>query len=235
MSKLAENRWWIYQRERFPVLAHCPMVIVFCLSVMLFSSLQVQETPGILRVLGAAVSALIFFFQLRVADEHKDDEIDARYRPERPVPSGLVRLKELARIAWIGAAIQFLIAVNIDFGLLPILILVWAYIGLMTREFFVADWLKKTPSVYLLSHMLVMPLIAFYVSAFDWLCDCREMPAGIGWMLVLTFGCGLVLELGRKIRAPGAEQNGVETYSAAWGRDLALIVWCVSVAVAVIA
>ncbi len=229
------NRWWIYQKERFPVFAHGPMVILFCLSVMLFSSLQQREIPGLERVAGAVISTLILFFQLRVADEFKDFDIDSKYRPHRPVPSGLVTLPELGRLAWIGAAIQFYVAVSIDIGLLPLLLMVWLYMGLMTKEFFVPGWLKKTPSVYLLSHMLVMPLIAFYVSAFDWLCECREMPTGLGWLLLLSFGCGLVLELGRKIKTPGAERQGVETYSAFWGTGVSVSIWAASVAMAVVA
>jgi 4-hydroxybenzoate polyprenyltransferase len=229
------NRWWIYQKERFPVFAHGPMVIIFCLSVMLFSSLQEGEIPGLGRVAGAVISTLILFFQLRVADEFKDFEIDSRYRPHRPVPSGLVTLPELGRLAWIGAAIQFYVAVSIDIGLVPLLLLVWLYMGLMTKEFFAPEWLKKTPSVYLLSHMLVMPLIAFYVSAFDWLCDCRQMPTGLGWLLLLSFGCGLVLELGRKIKTPGAERQGVETYSALWGTGVSVSIWAASVAMTVVA
>jgi 4-hydroxybenzoate polyprenyltransferase len=200
MTNLMKNRWWIYQAERFPVLAHGPMVIIFCLSVMLFSSLQANETPAFYAVAGAAISALIFFFQLRVADEFKDLEIDSKYRPHRPVPSGLVRLDELARLAVLAP-----------------------------------EWLQRRPAIYLVSHMLVMPFIALYVSAFDWLCDCRAIPAGIGWLLLLSFGCGLVLEIGRKIRSPNAEQEGVETYSALWGRGVALSIWGVSVAIAVTA
>lgn len=229
------NRWWIYQKERFPLLAHGSMVAVFCLSVMLFSSLQQEDIPDLWRITGAIISTLILFFQLRVADEFKDAEIDARYRPHRAVPRGLVRLPELARLARIGAVVQFLIALSIDVGLIPILVLVWAYMGLMTKEFFVAAWLKRTPSIYLLSHMLIMPMIAFYVSAFDWLCTCRELPAGLPWVLVFSFACGLVLELGRKIKAPTAERDGVETYSALWGPGIATSVWAGAVVVSVLA
>ena len=164
------NRWWTYQKERFPIFAHGPMVVVFCLSIMLFSSLQANELPDWTRVAGAVVSTLILFFQLRVADEYKDFADDSKYRPHRAVPRGLVSLRELGRLAWSGAAVQFVVAVQIDVGLVPLLMLVWLYMGLMTKEFFAARWLKKTPSAYLASHMLVMPLIAYYVSAFDWLC-----------------------------------------------------------------
>lgn len=228
------NRWWIYQQERFPVLAHGPLVVIFCLSVLLFSALQ-QADPGmppLLQVAGAAISTLILFFQLRVADEFKDFETDSRYRPHRAVPRGLVTLRELATLAYIGAAIQFAIAIYIDIGLVPILACVWIYMGLMTKEFFVPIWLREHPVVYLLSHMLIMPLIAFYISAFDWLCVCNAMPAGLGWLLALSFFCGLVLEIGRKIKAPAKERTGVETYSGLWGVSKSVAIWiaCISAA-----
>lgn len=229
------NRWWIYQKERFPIFAHGPMVIVFCLSIMLFSSLQDGEIPGIARIAGAVITTVILFFQLRVADEFKDFEDDSKYRPHRAVPRGLISLRELARVAWIGAAVQLVIAIRIDVGLVPLLVLVWLYMGLMTREFFAPKWLKRTPSVYLTSHMLIMPLIAFYISAFDWLCDCRALPAGLGWLLLFSFGCGLVLEIGRKIKTPDAERIGVETYSSLWGIGVALSAWIAASAIAVTA
>jgi len=223
------NRWWLYQKERFPVLAHGPMVIIFCLAVLTFSALQRDASPEIWAVAAASISALLFFFQLRVADEYKDFETDSAYRPTRPVPRGLIRLDELAWLAAAAAAIQFVIAIQIDVGLVPLLGTVWVYIGLMTREFFVPVWLKKTPSAYLLSHMVVMPLIAFYISAFDWLPVCHTIPAGVGWLLLLAFCCGIVLEVGRKIRAPEAEQDGVETYSALWGRRTSVLVWSIAI------
>ena len=231
------NRWWIYQKERFPVFAHGPLIVVFCLAVMFFSALQQAQfvLPDIIRISGAVISTLILFFQLRVADEFKDVEIDSKYRPERPVPRGLVQLQELAKLAYLGAAIQFLIAVFIDIGLLPILVAVWAYMALMTKEFFAPEWLRKHPAIYLLSHMLIMPLIAFYVSAFDWLCVCRAMPQGIFWILSVAFFCGLVLELGRKIRMPPLEREGVETYSALWGTGNSVAIWLLSIAAAVAA
>lgn len=230
------NRWWTYQKERFPILAHGPMVVVFCLAVLLFSSLQHGgEMPDPGSAFGAIVSTLILFFQLRVADEFKDYDLDSRYRPHRPVPRGLVSVRELARLAVAGAVIQFTIAVSIDLGLVPILLLVWIYIGLMTKEFFVRKWLLAHPAAYLLSHMLVMPLIAFYASAFDWLCECRAMPHGMTWLLLLSFCCGLVLELGRKIRVPSRERFGVETYSVLWGGNVAVILWLAAVSVSVLA
>ena len=51
------------------------------------------------------------------------------------------------------------------------------------------------------------------------------MPSGLAWLLVASFFNGLVIEIGRKIRAPEAEERGVETYSALWGRRTATLAW----------
>ncbi len=228
------RRLWIYQRERFPLLAHGPLVAVFCLSVLLFSALQTASTelPSQAQIVGAIVTALLLFFQLRVADEFKDHDDDVRFRPHRPVPRGLVSLRELAALAAGAAVVQFCIALSLDVGLVPLLGGVWLYLWLMTREFFAPAWLKRHPTAYLLSHMLIMPIIAFYISAFDWLCVGRTVPAGLGWLLSVSFFTGLGLELGRKIKAPPNERPGVETYSGLWGVPTSLAVWfgCVSAA-----
>ena len=100
-----KNRWWIYQQERFPIFMNAPLVIVFCLSVLLFSVLQQADAsgPSFILVSGAAISTLILFFQLRVADEFKDFDTDAEYRPHRAVPRGLVTLRARAATHHPGA------------------------------------------------------------------------------------------------------------------------------------
>jgi 4-hydroxybenzoate polyprenyltransferase len=95
----------------------------------------------------------------------------------------------------------------------------------MTREFFVATWLKSHPLAYLASHMVIMPLIYFYISAWDWWAAAGVMPQGLVWLLAMGFFTGTVIEIGRKIRAPRDEEVGVETYSALWGPRRAIRAW----------
>jgi len=221
------NRWYRYQAERFPLLKTGLLVAVFCLSILLFSGKQADgpALPGVFPVFGAMFSTLLLFFQLRVADEIKDFDIDSRYRPERPVPSGLVTLRELGVLAYVAAAMQFAIAIAVDVALVPVLVAVWAYMWLMRREFFVPCWLQRRPVLYMLSHMLVMPLIGLYVSAFDWRCLCNDLPAGLGWLLAMSFFIGLVLEIGRKTKTAAGERAGVDTYSALWGATASAGAW----------
>jgi 4-hydroxybenzoate polyprenyltransferase len=74
--------------------------------------------------------------------------------------------------------------------------------------------------------MVIVPLIDLYTTACDWLGAGAEIPhTGLLWFLVTSFFNGVIIELGRKIRAPQAEEEGVETYSALWGPRRAALAW----------
>jgi 4-hydroxybenzoate polyprenyltransferase len=220
-------RWIVYQRERFPVLVNGMLIAAFSASAMSFSALLrgVHHFPPLIELAAGFASSFIFFAQLRIADEFKDYADDLAYRPYRPVQRGLVTLKELGVIGVAGMVAQLVIALLIDPALALILAGVWAYFALMTKEFFVSGWLKAHPVSYLLSHMFIMPLIDFYVTAFDWLVARVPPPSGLIWFLAVSFVNGIVIEVGRKIRAAGDEERGVETYTVLWGRRAAPLIW----------
>jgi hypothetical protein len=221
------NRWWIYQRMRFPLLAHGPLIAVFSFSAVSFSSLLRGRVapPDPATVLVAFATALLFFLQLRIADEFKDYEEDSRYRPYRPVQRGLVTLRELRIIGFAGAAIQLGLSIWLKPSLAFLLVGVWLYMGLMSKEFFVRDWLKTRPFAYMWTHSLIIPFIQLYVTACDWLAAGAAPPRGLIWFLAVGFFNGIVIEIGRKIRAPEDEEHGVETYSVLWGRRDAVLAW----------
>lgn len=225
------SRWWVYQRERFPILAHGPLIAAFSASAVSYSALLRGEAglplEGTLLAFG---TAFLFFLQLRIADEFKDYEDDARHRPYRPVPRGLVKLSELG---WVGAGaclLQLAGAVAVEPRLVPFLVMVWAYLALMSVEFFVPAWLKARPLTYMWTHMLIMPLIDFYATACEWRVRGAELPHELAWFLLVSFFNGMVIEIGRKLRAPADEEPGVETYSALWGRPAAVRAWLIAMA-----
>ena len=227
------TRWITYQRERFPLLAHGPLVAAFSVSAVCFSRL-VRGEPGLpppASLVVAFVTALIFFLQLRIADEFKDFEDDARYRPYRPVPRGLVTLRELGWVGAGGAAIQLALALWLHPPLAALLLLAWAYLALMSREFFAAEWLRRRPAIYMASHMVIIPLIDLYATACDWLPVTGWPPPGLIWFLLVSYVNGIVVEVGRKTRAPADEEPGVETYSSAWGLTTAVSVWVAALVV----
>lgn len=207
--------------------AYLPMVAVFTFSAAAYSRLA-RGAPGFippgLLAIGAA-TAFVFFFLLRVLDEHKDAEIDRASRPELPVPRGLVSLAELRAAAAVALGAVTLLNALAAPALLGAFLPVLLWSALMTREFFVPRWLRARPAAYLVSHMMIMPLIDGYTTGLDWMAEGARPPAGLFLFLLVTFLNGIVIEVGRKIRAPDGERPGVETYTSAWGTRAAPAVW----------
>ncbi|HSP43581.1 MAG TPA: UbiA family prenyltransferase [Luteolibacter sp.] len=225
------NRWWIYQKERFPLHAHGPLIAAFSACAVAFSSmLRGAPPPEWQSYFTAFGVCLLMFFQLRIADEFKDREEDERWRPYRPVPRGLVKLSELRVVFIIAALLQVALVLAHDIRLLLVLAVAWTYFTLMSVEFFRRDWLKARPVVYLLSHMGIMPLVDFFGTACEWLPRGASAPSGLGWFLTASFFNGIVIEIGRKLRQPDAEEEGVETYSALWGKSGGAAAWLAAMA-----
>jgi 4-hydroxybenzoate polyprenyltransferase len=221
------HRLWIYQRERFPLLANGALVAVLTAASLLYASLALGATSSLRLDLYVAAFgvALGLFLQLRIFDEFKDYADDKAFRPYRPVPRGVVSLRELGAIGLLVAGMQVVLTAWISWQLLPLLAMVWLYMGLMGREFFVSRWLKAHPLIYMLSHMVITPLILLFLTAWVWLVAGAGFIPGLGWFLAASYGNGMVFEIGRKIRSPEDEEPGVETYSALWGRGGAVAAW----------
>jgi 1,4-dihydroxy-2-naphthoate octaprenyltransferase len=220
-------RWWTYQRERFPLLGHGLLIAAFSFSAVSFSRLLREQVtlPDALTTLTAFGTAFLFFLQLRIADEFKDFEEDARFRPYRPVQRGLVTLRELAMLWVITGLIQLGLGLLLKPSLVFLLLGVWVYLALMTREFFAPEWLKARPIPYLLSHMLIVPLVDLYATACDWWPALGSAPRGLFWFVIVSYFNGIVIEIGRKVRSPADEETGVNTYTVLWGRRNAVLVW----------
>ncbi len=221
------RRFWIYQKERFPFLGHGILIASFNFSTIAFF-LQINNSNTFIPLehfLVAVLSAISFFFIMRVADEFKDAKDDALYRSELPVPRGLISLKELFYIALAFILVQILAHLFIVPTLLKYLIIPYAYLFLMTKEFFVKEWLRKNQFFYVISHMLIMPIFDFYISSFAWEFSSFKVNNILAYFLVLSFVNGLILEIGRKIKRRQEEKPGVVSYSSLLGYKGALLLW----------
>lgn len=226
------SKWIIYQKERFPLLKYGLLVAAFTYSA-LSVSLMLRGGDGLpdwKAFLTAFPASLLLFSQLRVADEFKDNEEDSLYQPHRPVPRGLISLNELLFFGIAGAFIQLSLTFSYHVSLLIPLGLTWLYFLLMSQEFFVRDWLRRRPFTYLWTHMLILLFVDLYVTAFDWLVAGSAAPPALMLFLAVSFFNGTVIEIGRKIKAPSDEIEGVQSYSSSWGLKGALVAWLAALA-----
>jgi 4-hydroxybenzoate polyprenyltransferase len=223
------NRWWIYQKERFPIFAHGTLIAAFSACAVAYSSMLGNAASPTWQIYATAfVVCFLMFLQLRIADEFKDKEEDARWRPYRPVPRGLVKLSDLRMLFIIAAVIQAAVAIWLEPKLFWVLAIAWSYLALMSVEFFCRDWLKARPVIYLVSHMGIMPLVDYFGTACEWVPRGSDTPSGIAWFLAASFFNGIVIEFGRKIRLPADEEEGVDTYSQLWGMKRAAVLWIIA-------
>ncbi len=221
------SRFWTYLNERFPLHSHGILIAAFSFSAIGYSRLC-QQLPHFIDLKAFLVcifNTVSLFFLLRVFDEHKDAEDDAKFRSELPVPRGLISLKELRNIGLTVFVFQLIISAVTFPKMLPLYAVVIAYLLLMGKEFFMADWLKKHQFWYVTSHMIIIPLIDIYASGYDWHLSQHPAPFGLIYFFGVSFFNGIVLELGRKIRAPHDEKPGVQTYSSMLGLYKSVYLW----------
>lgn len=214
-----------YFRERFPVLKHGILIACFYSSTHFLAQVLADPSRGLSYDLGSLMGMLtlfLFFFHLRVFDEHKDFAEDSRYYPHRVLQRGIVSLRELR---WLGAAaigLQLLMAglwrPLPQAGALVSLAAAMLFSVLMLKEFFVPRFLKQHFLLYAVSHLLIMPLLAMIVFSFTtgeylwaaspwfWLYACVGFFVTFNW------------EISRKIRAPEQEIEGVDSYTKLLGR-----------------
>lgn len=220
------RRLWIYQAERFPLRRHGPLITVFCGAACLYGGRLVGRLPSLPVLLAAILCAGAFFPLMRLADEGKDRHDDRRWRPYRPVPRGLVSLRELAGVGLVLVLLQVLLVRLVAPAALPFLLLAWGWFALMGAEFFRPAWLRARPLLYTLSHMVIVPLIALLALAFS-LPAAAPLPPPFPllWLLALCYLNGLAIEFARKIRPPALEEPGVDTWSGLWGEGPARRRW----------
>jgi len=187
-------KWWTYQKERFPVFKHGLLVLAFSGSAVTYSSLATESEAKLTSFIVAFITCFLFFLQLRIADEFKDAEEDAKYRAYRPVPRGLIKLKELGWLFAAACLIQFALALFISPYLFITLAIAWLYLALMSKEFFVREWITAHPITYLWTHMLIMPLVDLYATSCQWIPAGEKPWVELLFFLMASFFNGLVIE-----------------------------------------
>ena len=261
----------IYLNERFPLGKNSLFVLIFTLSgyiyagllynskiiksilskevnrVPLFWGKEIDKVPIIwYKLFPLFIIIFMFFFQLRITDEFKDYEEDLKYRPYRPVQRGIISLKALGKIGIATIIIQIILAHVINSKLIYFMLLVWIYMFLMTKEFFIKNWLTERILIYALSHVVIMIFITLVIlKGTGYILESHFLETlylsleryeknifiGLIPLFALNYLNGIVLEIGRKTRKANEEEYGVQTYSKLWGRKKAVFILCILYAI----
>jgi len=224
------KRLYIYQKERFPVIITLVATLAFTFSAISYSRLSrgIEDFVAWSDYFIAVFAAFTLFFLVRVFDEFKDKKEDAKFRKYLPVPRGLVKLSELRILGMIIVILQVTLIAIFQIKMLSLYLVVLGFLCLMGVEFFVPKFLKPRQILYITSHMLIFPLLDLYSSGIDWAMDGYGPHLGLLFFIVVSYMDGLLVEFGRKMRAPEDEESNVVSYTGMWGIKGAVAIWMIT-------
>ena len=227
------KKWYIYQKERFPVITYglycfCIVFATFCFSNHCgVCNFNIVKNSGEIfinyyRLIPMFIVAFLQFLMVRIVDEFKDYEDDCKYRPYRPVPRGVVTLKELKILFIICVILQVIVTIIVNPVSLILLFLVWIFFAFMTKGFFIKKFLDEHILCEVFFDEFLLPITVLYLSSFV----CGINFYSIWKVLVATYIVSWIIEIARKIRCKEDEEKGVKTYTAVFGiNKVVLLLW----------
>lgn len=208
----------------FPLNVYVPFA--FLNHYILFFTAQVflgpQKAILSLYSLNGVITIIGFMLMMRVLDELKDVEVDAKLFAHRPFPRGAVKKKDLL-ILLLATFVTVVLVNSYRSYTLPFFLICVGY-GLLTfKWFFIPKKMKEKLLLALVSHQPITYLINIYVvstamvqtSIFVWSSD-MYMLAFVFFIPVLGW------EISRKIKPP-SDENEYVTYSKTLGFKTSVI------------
>jgi acyl-coenzyme A synthetase/AMP-(fatty) acid ligase/4-hydroxybenzoate polyprenyltransferase len=184
-------------KERVPIIAN----LILAFGLVFSTQALLEHKFSILELVLSLISLLIFITELRFMDEIKDYEKDKVAHPDRPLPRGLVTVKQVQKLMVIffglflacGALSYYYI--NATSGKLLFLTALWLF--LMYKEFFIPKLINKSPIVYAISHqVIILPIVFYLTTIINYSLVFSPTNVGLALIVLSSF---FTFEVGRKM------------------------------------
>ena len=212
------KRLYIYYKERYPIFLRILLgIIVFCeiYFIVLLNQGVTKFHLGIQEIIGG-YTVFAFLLWLRVADDLKDYETDKRLFPDRPLPSGRTKIKDVV----ISCLIFEVIAVTLNYIFMPnfiFFVVLYIYGYLMSKWFFQRSKIQPSLPLALVTHNPVQMFVNLYIISFTVIkYNLNFINLTTIMTLFTLYFPALIWEVSRKIKNPKKE-NDYTTYSKLFG------------------
>jgi 4-hydroxybenzoate polyprenyltransferase len=224
------KKWMIYLNERSPLAALGLLSMGMALYPM-----ALRWSFDKLMLIAIYLVGLLLLIVMRMGDELKDYETDKIVNPTRPLPRGLISVKEMSLALYGLYSLLILTGIALFFtkgaegAIALISTVLFAY--LMYKEFYMKSALDKSPLFYAFTHQLiVLPLYMWGGLSFD--STLLADKAFLFWALA-NFGASFTFEICRKLN-PDAHKLA-NTYAHHYGRPTTAVVASFFIALATLA
>ncbi|MFZ5986390.1 MAG: UbiA family prenyltransferase [Bacillota bacterium] len=219
-------RWSLFIKERFNPIANTATILMFFAANALYYIVCLSKSKAEFPWVLGFILVWLVFFHMRLFDDIKDYETDKVYNKERPLPRGLVSIKEYGFVTFFCIALEIIIASSLGPAVFTAYVFVLCFTLLMRQEFFIGEWLRHKMELYAVSHTLSSFLIGILVYSLTGN-NLYQVP-----VLAVLFSLGNwfvfnVFEFGRKTFSKDEERIGVDSYSSRlkpWGAFLLISV-----------
>lgn len=215
------KNFYLYQKERFPI-------VVLGLSFLpaILSSGAVVATPVELTfVVVAFVVSIAYLLHVRIIDEFRDYEHDLKHHQDRPISAGVITLKELGFIDWL-AVVAFLITSlysSPEALLIALVMLLYSYGA--RQEFFLGLQFRKY--FYLYNAVNLVQMFLLQILIYTIADPTFSFTALVTVHFLFTITGTVVFEFLRKVKSPGQDGTGKDTYTWFLGLNNALLIYTV--------
>ena len=187
------------------------------------SGVIVSVNPTVIQVMLVVIASLAYLLHIRVIDEHRDYGHDNVHHTDRPVQVGIISKGELRYVDFVAVGTLVVIAVIAGRSALITALIMLVYSFLAGREFFVGEKIRRRFFIYNganLVQMLLMQLFVYSIFA---------NPIPINTLIVIHFlfttvGT-IVFEFVRKLKIPGRDGTGKDTYTWYLGFNNAMAIY----------
>ncbi len=215
-------RWLLYLRESFHPASR--LFVSALLTYLVWGLLRLKHAPerGFGELLAAALTYALMILYYRICDEFKDADTDREYFPERPVPSGRVRLADLRALKHATSVVAFALQIVLPHAAWVFLGF-WLFAWAMGRWFFLPRLISQNRLLAFVTHAPIGLLGILYLLRALGPEDITVWKPGHLVMAFVLAGPGMVWEILRKTRSPQAERPGYQTYSSILGTSGAML------------
>ncbi|PIZ78631.1 MAG: hypothetical protein COY01_04095 [Candidatus Pacebacteria bacterium CG_4_10_14_0_2_um_filter_40_20] len=213
------KNFYIYQKERFPIV----VLGLSFLPAILSSGAVVASQAEFKFVLIALIISVVYLLHVRIIDEFRDYEHDLRHHKERPVPSGIISLKELRVIDWLAIVAVPLASLYSGTGALLIAVAMLLYSYFARKEFFLGLQFRRYFYLYNavnLVQMLLLQILVYTIANPSF-----SFTTLVTVHFLFTTTGTIIFEFLRKVKSPGNDGTGKDTYTWFLGLNNALLIY----------
>ena len=208
-----------YLKLRFQIV---PLSLLVLSDVLVIARITDGDNLAMLVLPAVFFMVILYLFNNRVGDDHRDFAFDNEHYPERAIQQGEISLAQLRRLAYFSGFAMLLMAAVLGFWSLILFLPVWLFAFWARHDFSLPPSFKEQYFfVYNFLNMTQMLVLQAYV--YISLIDSLHLSPLILVHIAFVFVLSLQVEVTRKIKVNISPAN--DLYSDRMGMGKALLLW----------